>query len=765
MKRLLAFYAALPLILGGVQAFSQEMEADVRARETEQQMTDDERFSLLISVLGNVPGASVPADPRVAHLENASAGWTPGVPRLGIPDLQASDASMGITNPGYRPDDPGATAFPASIVVGSSFNPELAREGGIAIAREARSRGFNIMLAGGMNLTREVRNGRNFEYYGEDPWLSAVLASEQVNGIQSQQVISTLKHYTLNANETNRHWLDAIIDPVGHRESDLLAFQIAIERSQPGAIMSGYNKINGEYAGGSHHLLNEVLKDTWGYNGYVMSDWGATPEWEYALHGLDQESGAQADRFMWSLDAEPFAEPLRQAYAEGKLPKERLSDMVRRILRSAYAVGIDQWEAAPAFDMARHNEIALEIARQGIVLLKNESALPFATDKPLKIAVIGGYAQQGVISGTGSGAVAPVGGFASTSKIGGAGVMGKHRNLYLFQPSAVEALQKAFPNAQIDFDPGYTPAEAALTARRADVVVAFGIRVEGEGFDLPDLSLPWGQDAVIDAVATANPNTIVVLETGNPVSMPWRDKVKAIVQAWYPGQAGAQAIAEVLAGKVNPSGRTPITWPANLADTPRPTLSGLGTPWGTPVTIRYDEGAEVGYRWYAKKDIKPLYAFGHGLSYTNFAYSDLRISGGTVETAAAGNEQATAVNTTTPSAAEAKTGLLSGGETVTASFTVTNIGDREGADVPQLYLTAAPDEKRMRLLGFERVVLKPGESKQVTLTVDPRLLARFDGNANQWRITGGVHQIALGKSAGDLVLTGTADLGEKLFGK
>ncbi|SMF15827.1 Glycosyl hydrolase family 3 N terminal domain-containing protein [Xaviernesmea oryzae] len=287
MREVLAGMIALPLILGSIQAFSQESEADVRARETEQQMTDDERFSLLISILGNVAGGSIAPDPRVAHLENPSAGWTPGIPRLGIPDLQSSDASMGVTNPGYRPDDKGATAFPASIVVGSTFNPDLAREGGVAIAREARIRGFNIMLAGGMNLTREVRNGRNYEYYGEDPLLSAILASEQVNGIQSQQVISTLKHYTLNANETNRHWLDALIDPVAHRESDLLAFQMAIERSQPGAIMSGYNKINGEYAGGSHHLLNEVLKGAWGYKGYVMSDWGATPEWQYALHGVD----------------------------------------------------------------------------------------------------------------------------------------------------------------------------------------------------------------------------------------------------------------------------------------------------------------------------------------------------------------------------------------------------------------------------------------------------------------------------------------------
>src|SRR5262245_2727806 len=247
--------------------------ADARARETEARMTDDERFSLLVSFIGAVPSMGVPRDKRIPEdVQNMSAGYTPGIPRLGIPALQSSDASMGVTNPGYRPDDKGATAFPASIVVGSSFNPPLAREGGAAIGREARIRRFNIMLAGGINLARDVRNGRNFEYYSEDPWVTAAFAAEAVNGIQGEGVISTLKHYTLNCNETNRHWLDATIDPAAHRESDLLAFQIAIERSQPGAIMSSYNKINGEYASGNHHLLNEVLKGAWGYKGNGMSE-------------------------------------------------------------------------------------------------------------------------------------------------------------------------------------------------------------------------------------------------------------------------------------------------------------------------------------------------------------------------------------------------------------------------------------------------------------------------------------------------------------
>ncbi len=696
---------------------SADNDADARAREIEQQMTDDERFSLIISILGYIPGSAVgERDARIPEGVSMSAGYTPGVPRLGIPAIQSSDASMGITNPGYRPDDEGATAFPSLIALGSSFNPQLVRTGGEAIAREARSRGFNVQLAGGCNLARDPRNGRNFEYYSEDPWVSAVLAAEQVNGIQSQGVVSTLKHYTLNCNETNRHWLDAIIDPDAHRESDLLTFQIAIERSQPGSIMSGYNKINGEYAGGNDHLLNEVLKGAWGYKGWVMSDWGATPEWEFALKGLDQESGVQADKVMWK--GEPFTEPLRKAYAEGRLPKERLSDMVRRILRSLLAVGADKWGPTPKVDLAKHNEIALEGARQGIVLLKNDGALPIPTDKPLKIAVIGGYAQQGVISG--------VGGFVNVVKIGGAGVMGKHRNLFLFRPSPLEELKKQFPQAQLDFDPGYTPAEAALTAERSDVVIAFGIRVEGEGFDLPDLTLPWGQDAVIEAVASANPNTIVVLETGNPVSMPWRDKVKAIVQAWYPGQAGAQAIAEVLSGKVNPSGRLPITFPQSLKQTPRPELPGLGTPWGTPVTIEYNEGAEIGYRWFAKNGLQPMYAFGHGLSYTSFDYSDLE---------------------------------LEGGDTITATFTVKNTGRRAGADVPQVYLT----EPRMRLLGFERVELEPGEGRRVTIEADPRLLARFQ--TGSWSIAESACRVAVGKSAGDLVLTGAARLRPRQFGR
>jgi beta-glucosidase len=686
-------------------------------------MTDDERFSLVVSVMG--ASAFVPErDPRIPDGVPMSAGYVPGVPRLGVPALLMSDASLGITNPGYREGDT-ATALPAGLALGASFNPALARAAGELLGREARSRGFNVMLAGGINLARDPRNGRNFEYLSEDPLVSAVLAAESIAGIQSQGVISTIKHFSLNCNETNRHWLDAIIDPDAHRESDLLAFEIAIERSQPGSVMTGYNKINGVYAGGNDELIHGVLKRAWGYPGWVMSDWGATASWEYALAGLDQESGAQIDVAMWGGEA--FTEPLRAALADGRLPRERLAEMVRRILRSIYAVGIDAWDPAhpPDVDMAAHHELALDAARQGIVLLENDGALPLGPDAGLKVAVIGGHAQVGVPTGTGSSAVTPPGGYAAVIAIGGPGIMGGARNLHLLPSSPLAELRGLLPGAQIEFDPGMSPAEAALAAQRADVAIVFAIRVEGEGFDSADLALPWGQDAVIEAVAAANPNTIVVLETGNPVAMPWRDKVRAIVAAWYPGQAGGQAIAEVLTGAVNPSGRLPITFPAGLEQTPRPELPGLGSAWGTPTTIRYDEGAEVGYRWFAARGETPLYPFGHGLSFTTFDYADLDVEGG---------------------------------DTVIASFAVTNTGTRAGADVPQLYLT----EPRRRLLGFERIELAPGETRRVTITAEPRLLARFDAG---WVIVGCEHRVAVGASAEALVLAAPVALTSRTFGR
>ncbi|UGU21612.1 beta-glucosidase [Mycobacterium avium] len=701
---------------------------DERARTVEAQMTDDERFSLLVAVMG--AGDMWPVrDERIPADVPMSAGYVPGVPRLGVPPLLMSDAGLGVTNPGYRPGDT-ATALPAGLALAATFDPALARAAGELIGREARSRGFNVQLAGAMNLARDPRNGRNFEYLSEDPLLTASMVAESVAGIQQQGVISTVKHYSLNCNETNRHFLDAVIDPDAHRESDLLAFELAIERAQPGAVMTAYNKVNGVYAAANSVLLNDVLKDAWAYRGWVMSDWGAAPGWECALGGLDQECGAQIDALLWQ--AESFGAPLRDAYADGRLPKDRLSDMVRRILRSIFAVGVDRSDRAPAPDLNAHNDIALRIARQGIVLLTNRGLLPLRPDSPARIAVIGGYAQLGVPAGFGSSTVVPAGGYAAVVPIGGTALEAGLRNLYLLPSSPLQELRKLLPENTIDFDPGISPAEAVAAAQRADIAIVFAVRAEGEGFDLADLSLPSGQDELIGAVAAANPNTVVVLQTGNPVTMPWLGAVNAVVQAWYPGQAGATAIAEVLTGRVNPGGRLPITFPVGLHQTPRPQLPGAGLPWGTPSAIDYVEGADVGYRWFAAKGHVPMFAFGHGLSYTRFEHRDL---------------------------------VVRGGDTITAGFTVVNTGDRAGADVPQLYLTAMPGKPCLRLLGFERVELGPGESRHVTIDADPRLLAHYDGSIRSWRIAAGSHTVALGISATTLRSTATVELTARTFGR
>jgi beta-glucosidase len=707
--------------------------AEAKAREVEAQMTDNERFSLVKNLMV-VNFKTRKRDERVPAEIPQLAGWTPGVPRLGIPDLAMTDASLGITNPANGRRNPdgtpdSGTAFPAGLLMGSTFNPVVARQVGVALGQEARQRGFNVHLGGGINLMRDVHNGRNFEYFSEDPYVSGVMGGEVVAGTQSTGVMALLKHLSLYAQETNKFRLDAHIDHAAHRESDLLAFQIGIERGNPGALMCAYNKINGSYACGNEPMLDSDVKKAIGFNGFVMSDWKAVYGWDYAQKGLDMESGAQLDAQEW------FDGPLRQAMANAAFPRERLSDMVRRILYAIYVSGADQWKGPQGTpDLAAHRALALDIARQGTVLLKNDGILPLNATGKKTIAVIGGFGNLGtVLGGGGSSLMQPTGGTTLDLQLGGEGPLAALFNLKLIAPGPVEAIKSVWPEAEVIYNPGLYTTQAVALAKRVDIVILNGIRFESEGYDLPDMSLPDGQDALFDAVLSANPNGIVILQTGNPVAMPWRDKAKAIIQAWYQGQSGATAIAEIITGKVNPSGRLAMTWYASVEQTPHPILVGAeSAPDARDIVVDYKEGAEIGYRWIAKTGQTPLYPFGHGLSYTSFEYRDLQVTGG---------------------------------KTVTASFTVTNSGQRAGADVPQLYLTEAAGDRRMRLLGFDRVELRPGESKRVTLVADPRLLARFDTQAGQWRITSGVYQLALGKSAGDPVLTAQTQLSSQLFGR
>ena len=363
-----------------------EAAADDWAAKTEAQMTDDERFSLLHGFMPIPIGPYADPEWQAKWPKDVipGAGYVAGVPRLGIPSQRATDASLGVTNPfGIRKGD-SATALPAGLALGASFNPDLAFAGAEAVASEARAKGFNVLLGGGMNLIRDPRNGRNFEYISEDPLLSGIMGGAAVRGAQSAGVVSTVKHFSLNSNETNRHTWNAEIEEAAHRESDLLAFQIAIERGHPGSVMCAYNLVNGQKACGNDHLLNTVLKKDWRYKGWVMSDWGAVSGADFAIKGLDQQAGEQLDKQVW------FDAPLKAKLADGSLTRDRLSDMVRRILRSMKANGLVDAGPAPAVDMAAHAAVARRIAEQGIVLLKNDAnALPLAANVGSVAVIVG----------------------------------------------------------------------------------------------------------------------------------------------------------------------------------------------------------------------------------------------------------------------------------------------------------------------------------------------------------------------------------------
>jgi len=693
---------------------------DERARLAVAAMNTEEKLSILHGPMPiNFPGMAPVAFPAEAI---PAAGYIPGVPRLGLPALFETDASLGIAN-GFdaRPGDV-ATALPSSLALAASFNLPLAQATGTLLGEEAHAKGFNVLLGVGANLARDPRNGRNFEYLGEDPLLAGLLAAEEIHGIQGQHVVATLKHFAINSHETNRTTLDARIDEAAARESDLLAFQLALERSDPGAVMCSYNLVNGSHACGNDWLLNQVLKGDWQYRGWVMSDWGAVHGVDDALHGLDQQSGEQLDKQVY------FGAPLAAAVAAGKVPMRRIDDMARRILRSQFAVGAvdnppalssDRQPDKAAIDYKAHAAHALEVARQGIVLLRNEGALLPLPATLRRIAVIGGNAHVGVLSGGGSAQVLPSNGPPVIVPIGGGAPFFDFRKAFYLPGSPLAAIRAAAPQAQVDFDSGSFPADAAALAAVADVAIVFVTRHELEAYDVPDMRLPNGQDETVAAVAAANPHTVVVLETGNPVAMPWIDRVAGVLAAWYPGQEGGRAIADVLFGAVNPSGRLPVTFPVDDAHSMRPRLPNLGANPAADVGVDYSEGADVGYRWYLRHGVQPLYPFGFGLGYSSFAYAGFD--------AQAGSQ---------PS----------------VSFTVTNSSQRAGADVPQVYLVSVGGKAEPRLLGFRRVQLNPGETQAVRMNIDPRLLSHFDEAGGRWRLAAGTYKLVLARSALDRVM-------------
>jgi len=689
------------------------------------EMTLDEKISLLHGT--GMKDLSL-ISPVAIH-SNGGAGYVVGIPRLGIPGIQMSDAAYGVRQSGENGRY--STALPADIAQAASWDLDAGFEYGALIGRELRDQGYNMSLGGGVNLAREPRCGRTFEYMGEDPILAGKMVAAVIRGVQAQRVIGDIKHFALNDQESGRNAVNVNIDRRAARESDLLAFEIGVEEANPAAVMCSYNRVNGDYACENKYLLGDLLKRDWKFKGFVLSDWGATHSAAKAsAAGLDQEQPG------WIF----YGDSLKRQVESGQLPMAELDDHVRRILRSMFAAGvIDDPPQKGVVDVERGLEVAQKLAEQSIVLLKNDrSQLPLDASKIHSIAVIGPHADVGMISGGGSAQVDPPGGNAILPP-------GKGQTRWLepvwFPTSPVKAIRAKAPAVTVSFDSGSDPAAAAALAKSADIAIFFAYQWESEDMDLDSLSLPDHQDAAIAAVAAANPQTVVVLETGSPVTMPWAGQVSAIVEAWYAGSRGADAVANILFGAANPSAKLPITFPRSEDDLPHRTIvkppkattDAENQGWrriaaGLPVfQVTYDEGMKVGYKWYDSERKPALFPFGFGLSYTTYLYSELKVVPG---------------------------------NNPRVSFTASNTGSRAGAEIAEVYasLPASAAEPPKRLVGWSKVQLNAGESRQVTVEVNRKYLSIFNVKQDGWQLIPGEYTFLVGGSSQDLPLKETISL-------
>ena len=699
------------------------LSADQRADLVLKELTLDEKIQLVHGI-GWGPlrgGAPVPAD------NNGGAGEVLGIPRLGIPSVQQADSAVGARM--AAPQSRYATLLPSVLGSAATWDPQAAHLYGDVIGRELRAEGYNQSIGGGVNLARDPRNGRLFEYPGEDPVLAGTTVGNLIAGVESNQVMGDIKHYAMNDQETGRTVVDVQIGHKAMHESDLLAFEIGIRIGHPSSVMCSYNKINGDWACENDYLLNKVLKGEWHFPGFVVSDWEATHTTvKAALAGLDQQQ--PGDEF--------FGNPLADAVQSGQVPLSRLDDMVHRLLRSMFAAGVMDRPSTPRFvvDPFRGRENAEHIAEEGIVLLRNErNTLPLRPANLHSIAVIGAHADVGVMSGGGSAQVDAPGGNAISPN------QSTRWGQAVYFPSApLRYIREHAPGAQVSFDPGTDPAAAAALAAKSDVALVFADQYMSEGGDAPTLALPGNQDALIAAVAKANPRTVVVLITGNPVSMPWVNDVAGVMEAWYPGIAGGQAIANLLFGTVNPSGKLPITFARTEADLPHARVFGMtysNTNGGLPehwvaeekkstFPAELTEGVRFGYKWFDSEGKQPLFPFGFGLAYTTYHYADLHVDGA------------------------AKT----------ATVSVQNTGQQAGTEIAEVYvqLPKSAGENFRRLAGWQRVPLAPGETKTVTVSLEPLAFASWDEASEAWKNVPGTYILSAGSSSRDLPLTAPVTL-------
>ena len=692
---------------------------DQRADMVLEQMTLDEKILLAHGAGGfNAAGSE----------SNGGAGVIASIARLGLPAVQLADSAYGVRD--SAPRGRYATVLPSVMAEAATFNPKMAFAFGDVIGRELRDQRYNTSIGGGMDLTREPRNGRNFEYQGEDPILAGKMAAQLVQGVQSNKVIGDVKHYAFNDQETGRSIVNAKLDKRTARETDLLAFEIAVTEGQPGMVMCSYNKFNGDWACENSYLLTDVLKKAWGFKGFVLSDWGGTHSTTKAIMaGLDNEES----------DGRYLGAALKTAVEKGEVPMARLNDLVHRIVRTEFAYGIvDDPPRGTIVDPFRGADTAQAIEEQGEVLLKNANAqLPLRAATVKSIALIGSHADTGVLTGGGSAQVDPIG--AGPARYGGEAA---------WAPSSpLKAIQAKAPKAKVAYNDGADLAKAAALAKASEVAIVFVNEPTSEGRDMASLTLTNKQDDLVNAVAAANPHTVVVLETGGPALMPWIGKVNAALEIWYPGVRGAEAMANVLFGDVNPSGKLPITFPMSDADLPHPMIPGgrgprpasegasaapvaapAPAPGGGRAAPRdFDadymvEGLNVGYKWFDSQNKAPLFPFGHGLSYTTFAYSGLKAT------------------------------------TDSVSFTVRNTGKRAGMEVAQVYvrLPAAAKEPPQRLVAWEKVQLGAGESKTVTLKLEPKFLSIFNEQKDGWEFLPGEYKFFVGGSSRSTPLSATA---------
>ncbi|MGA3373913.1 MAG: glycoside hydrolase family 3 C-terminal domain-containing protein [Terracidiphilus sp.] len=659
-----------------------------------------------------------------------AAGFVPGNVALGIPELYLADGSVGVGN-GVGP----ATALPSSIASAASWDTNEATKYGNIIGTELADYGINVNLGGNINLIgREPRDGRTFETKGEDPILAGKITAAHLNAIQAAHVIADIKHFAFNDQETGRSTANAIIDERGGRESDLLAFEIGVKDSNVQSVMCSYNLTNGQYDCENDHLLNQVLKGDWSFPGFVMSDWWATHSTDTAaINGLDQEQPNQQ-----------YFSTLGQDVASGAVPQSRLDNMVHRILRAMYEVGIfDNPQKIQAIPAVADAAVAQEIEEQGAVLLKNaNSQLPLNGSTVQSIAVIGLHADTAVLSGGGSAQVQPIGG-AMTQ---GQPCPPCWATVTWDLTSPMQAIKAMAPNAQIDFTDGTDAKFASQEAAASQVAIVFVNQWASEGMDEPSLNLtdlilgqPVDQDALVAAVAAANPHTIVVVESGGPILMPWLSQVSAVLEAWYPGQNGGPAIADLLFGVTNPSGKLPITFPASEAQLPRPAIP--QPPANGTFDVNYTEGYNVGYKWYDTQGFTPLFPFGYGLSYTTFSITNAAIVNN-LSSASNPNFQVT--------------------------FNLANTGTVAGAEVAQIYLglPASLNEPPKRLVGWQKVLLQPGASQPVTIEVDQNdsshPMSYWDTGSSSWMVAPGSYTVYLGNSeaAGSLTTVGTITVAE-----